>query len=61
MDEHYGMDIANEAVEVFADMHPDLKMTLRQWLDLKEAIQREVDGRFYDVDICARDLLKDDT
>lgn len=54
-----GWEIANEAVDAFAELHSDLKMTLRQWMDLKEAIQREVDGRVEGRDISARDMLND--
>lgn len=55
-----GDEIANEVIDVFVELHPNVAMTFRQWSDLKECIQREIDGRYRDGGlISARDLIGD--
>lgn len=52
-------EVADEAVGIFSDMYPEIKMNLTQWLDLKECISREVQGHFGPDagKMSARDLL----
>jgi hypothetical protein len=36
---------ADEIAEAFSELHPEIKMNLEQWSDLREMIQREFLGR----------------
>lgn len=38
--------IANRAVGAFTGLHPDVKMSFTQWLDLIEAIEDEIKDAF---------------
>lgn len=37
-------DFANEVVDGFSEHHPNVRMTLDEWSDLKEMIQRTLCG-----------------
>jgi hypothetical protein len=51
-------EIAEEAVGAFSALHPDVRMSYGQWQDLRECIQREIDGQTQAIPgISARDLL----
>jgi hypothetical protein len=51
-------EIADEVIDAFSELHPDIKMSFTQWSDLKEMIEREIRGHYCGDDTHASDLLK---
>ena len=50
-------EIAGEVVDAFSLLYPHVRLNWHEWSDLKEMIQREVDGHYEGLEISARDLL----
>jgi hypothetical protein len=56
-DLHDVTEIADVAVETFSRLHPQIRMNLNEWLDLKECIEREVRRRDGELETGAAALL----
>ena len=39
-------DVADAAVDAFSGLHPEMRMNITEWQDLKESIYKEVLERF---------------
>jgi hypothetical protein len=55
---HDATEIADIAVETFSRLHPQIRMNLNEWLDLKECIEREIRRRDGELETGAAALLQ---